>query len=72
MLNKPEENLIKIYEKSFREHWVLNAVTDFGTSNTLTYAQLAENIAKLHILFERVGIEEEEFFHILSVDELTS
>lgn len=58
MLNKPEENLIKIYEKSFREHWVLNAVTDFGTSNTLTYAQLAENIAKLHILFERVGIEE--------------
>lgn len=58
MLNKPEENLIKIYEKSFREHWALNAVTDFGTSNTLTYAQLAENIAKLHILFERVGIEE--------------
>ena len=58
MLNKPEENLIKIYEKSFREHWVLNAVTDFGTSNTLIYAQLAENIAKLHILFERVGIEE--------------
>ncbi len=58
MLNKPEENLIKIYEKSFREHWVLNAVTDFGTSNTLTYAQLAENIAKLHILFECVGIEE--------------
>lgn len=58
MLNKPEENLIKIYEKSFREYWVLNAVTDFGTSNTLTYAQLAENIAKLHILFERVGIEE--------------
>ncbi len=58
MLNKPEENLIQIYENSFRKNWELDAVSDFGTSNTLTYAQLAENIAKLHILFERVGIKE--------------
>lgn len=58
MLNKPEENLIKIYENSFRKNWELEAVTDYGTSNTLTYAQLAENIAKLHVLFERVGIEQ--------------
>jgi long-chain acyl-CoA synthetase len=58
MLTKPEENLIKIYENSFRKNWVLEAVTDYGTSNTLTYAQLAENIAKLHVLFERVGVVE--------------
>ena len=58
MLNKPEENLIKIFENSFRKNWDLAAVSDYGTSNTLTYAGLAENIAKLHILFERVGIAE--------------
>ena len=58
MLSKPEENLIKIYEKSFRENWALEAVTDYGTSHTLTYAQLAENIAKLHLLFEQAGIQE--------------
>ena len=58
MLTKPEENLIKIYENSFRKNWALEAVTDYGTSNTLTYAQLAENIAKLHVLFERVGVVE--------------
>ena len=58
MLSKPEENLIKIYERSFREHWSLEAVTDYGTSNTLTYAQLAENVAKLHVLFEQAGIKE--------------
>ena len=58
MLSKPEENLIKIYERSFREHWSLEAVTDYGTSNTLTYAQLAENVAKLHLLFEQAGIKE--------------
>ena len=58
MLSKPEENLIKIYEKSFRENWALEAVTDYGTTNTLTYAQLAENIAKVHLLFEQAGIEQ--------------
>ena len=58
MLNKPEENLIKIYECSFREHWSLDAVTDYGTSNTLTYSQLAENVARLHLLFEQTGIKE--------------
>lgn len=60
MLSKPEENLIKIYERSFREHWSLEAVTDYGTSNTLTYAQLAENVAKLHVLFEQAGIKEND------------
>ena len=57
MLNKPEENLIKIFEKSFREHWDLEAVTDYGTTLTLTYGQIAERIAYLHLLFERVGVE---------------
>ena len=57
MLSKPEENLIKIYEKTFRENWSLEAVTDYGTTNTLTYAQLAENIAKLHLLFKRADIQ---------------
>ena len=58
MLSKLEQNLIKIYEKSLRENWASEAVTDYGTSNTLTYAQLAENIAKLHLLFEKAGIEQ--------------
>lgn len=58
MLTKPEENLIKIYENSLRKNWDLEAVTDYGTSVTLTYGQLAERIAYLHLLFERVGIQE--------------
>ena len=57
MLTKPEENLIKIYENSFRRNWDLDAVTDYGTTVTLTYGQIAERIAYLHLLFERVGIE---------------
>lgn len=57
MLSKPEENLIKIYERSFRENWSLEAVTDYGTSNILTYAQLAENVAKLHLMFKQAGVQ---------------
>ena len=60
MLTKPEENLIKIYENSLRKNWDLEAVTDYGTSLTLTYGQLAERIAYLHLLFERVGIQEND------------
>ena len=60
MLRKPEENLIKIYENSFRKNWDFEAVTDYGTSVTLTYGQMAERIACLHLLFERVGIQEND------------
>ena len=60
MLTKPEENLIKIYENSLRKNWDLEAVTDYGTSVTLTYGQMAERIAYLHLLFERVGIQEND------------
>ena len=56
MLTKPEENLIKIYENTFRKNWELEAVTDYGTTNTLTYAQLAENVAKVHLVFQQAGI----------------
>ena len=58
MLTKPEENLIKIYENSFRTHWDLEAVTDYGTTVTLTYGQVAEKIARLHLLFKHCGIEQ--------------
>lgn len=60
MLTKPEENLIKIYENSFRKNWDFEAVTDYGTSVTLTYGQMAERIACMHLLFERVGIQEND------------
>ena len=58
MLTKPEENLIKIYENSFHQNWDLEAVTDYGTTVTLTYGHIAERIAYLHLLFEKIGIQE--------------
>lgn len=58
MLSKPEENLIKIYENSFRNNWDLEAMTDYGTPRTLTYAQVATEVARLHLFFEQCGVHE--------------
>ena len=47
-----EENFIKIYEKSFKENWDLHALTDYNTRETCTYGEVAEQIARLHLLFK--------------------
>lgn len=51
-----EENFIKLYENSFKRNWSLPALTDYGTSDTLYYKDLAREIARLHILFDQLGI----------------
>lgn len=52
-----EQNFIKIYENSFKKHWELKALSDYKESTTYTYGELAQEIAKLHLLFESLGIE---------------
>jgi len=60
MLNNPEDNLVNIYQTSFRENWDMEAVTDYGTTNTLTYGQLATQIAYLHRLFHHCGVKADD------------
>ena len=57
MMTDEQYNLVKMYERSFRENWERPAVSDYGTNVTLTYGQLAINIEKLHILFKECGIK---------------
>ncbi|MBO4871146.1 MAG: AMP-binding protein [Muribaculaceae bacterium] len=52
-----KENTIKMLEKSFIDNWDLPALSDYGTKETLTYGAFAENIARLHLLYERCGIK---------------
>lgn len=51
-----EQRLIQIYQDSFRQNWELPALTDYSAKHTLTYRQLSEDIAKLHILMKECGI----------------
>lgn len=52
----PVYNFIKLYEKSFASNWELPALSEFGKNNVQTYGEMAEEIAKIHILYESIGI----------------
>lgn len=52
-----EENLIAIYEKSFRDNYDLPALSDYTEGNVVTYGELARQIARIHIFFHLAGIK---------------
>ena len=52
-----EENLIKIYETSFRENREMPALTDYFKGETFSYYEMAKEIAKLHLLFKKAGVK---------------
>ncbi|MDR1098085.1 MAG: AMP-binding protein [Tannerella sp.] len=47
-----KENLIKMYEQSFRDNWELPAFSDYGTDTLFHFSDMAEEIARLHLLFD--------------------
>ncbi len=53
-----QENVIKIFENSFREHREMSALTDYFKGENLSYYELAKEIAKLHLLFKEAGIKQ--------------
>ncbi len=52
-----QQNFIQLYEESFRKNWDLPALTDYNEKTTLSYGELAHQIAWLHLLFKEFGIE---------------
>ena len=52
------ENFIRIYKRSFIENWDLPALTDYVSGRTLSYADVATTIAKMHMLFDSVGVRQ--------------
>ena len=51
-----QENFIKLYEQSFRENWDLPCYTDYGEDESYSYGQVAQEIAKLHLLFKHCSL----------------
>lgn len=51
------QNFIKLYENSLREHWELPALSDYKEETRITYADLSQKIARIHVLFDKIGIE---------------
>ena len=51
-----QENFIKIYENSFRNHWDRPALSNYGEHQVLAYRDLAQEIARVHVLFNECKI----------------
>ena len=51
-----QENLIRMYEESFRTHRELPALTDYFKGETFSYYEMAKEIAKLHLFFKKAEI----------------
>ena len=52
-----QENIVEIYEKSFRDNWELPALTDYTEGKTTTYGQFARDIAQIHLFFKLAGVK---------------
>ncbi len=51
-----QQNLIKFYERSFSENWDLPALSNYD-GITFSYGEAAKQIAKLHLLYEGLGVK---------------
>lgn len=51
-----KENFIRLFEDAFRKYWNLPAYSNYGDNMTLTYADVANRVAKLHLLFDQCNV----------------
>ena len=52
-----DDHILKIYRNSFRNNWDLPALTDYGSQEVMTYADLARRIARLHLFYRQIGLK---------------
>lgn len=52
-----KENFVKLYENSFKKNWDLPVLSDYNTKETLYYKDFARQIARLHILFDKLDVK---------------
>lgn len=50
------ENLLTVYQNSFRNYWALPALTEYGSQEILTYGEFARRIARIHIFYQQMGL----------------
>ena len=66
-----QENFIKLYEHSFRENWDLPCYTNYGENESYTYGEGAQEIARLHLIFNIVASAEGIRFQLSAKTTLT-
>lgn len=62
------DNFIKLYEKSFRQNAELPATSLYGRPGAKSYLHLAANVARVHVLFDAMGIKRGDKIAIYAKD----
>ncbi|MDE6438715.1 MAG: AMP-binding protein, partial [Muribaculaceae bacterium] len=52
-----DSDLLKIYEKSFRDNWSLPALAEYGSDDVMSYGEMARRIARFHLFYKEAGIK---------------
>ena len=55
-----QRNLVKTYEQAFRDYREMTALSDYFKKEDFSYYEMAKEIAKLHLLFEKAGIKADD------------
>ncbi len=62
-----KKNFISLYEEAFREYWDLPALTNYG-GKTFLYKDIAQEVVKLHIEFEQLGLSKGDKVALMGKD----
>lgn len=52
-----KENFVNLYKISFENNWDLPGLSDYSTGETLYYKDFAREIARIHLLFDSLGVK---------------
>lgn len=55
-----KENLVDLFANGIKENWENPAFTDYFDKKTFTYQQVAEQVAQLHLLFEKLNVQKND------------
>ncbi len=56
--NIKKQSLLEVIEDSIKKNWKLPAYSDYGTDTSFTYADVAQQMARLHYIYKELGIKQ--------------
>lgn len=66
-----KENFINLYEQSFKNNWDLPGISDYSTKQALLYSDFAREIARTHILFEKLDVKKGDKIALIGRNNIT-
>ena len=54
--NYYQENLLEVYQQSFRHNWSLPALAEYGSNEVLNYGEFARRITRIHMFYSQIGV----------------